>query len=138
MRRRRPAGPTGGHFLTTAVVAEDPRASLEPALGTARYYGLGPAAARGVLAEVSASFEKWREEARRFGAGRAEVDRMASASSTRNGTGRGLRRWYRGFGAGLAGSDARQGARGRVTYNAPRPPGACGTPAGDDWAVRGA
>lgn len=60
-------------------MAEDPRASLEPALGTARYYGLGPAAARGVLAEVSASVDRWRAEARRFGAGRAEVDRMASA-----------------------------------------------------------
>ncbi|MXW70980.1 MAG: type II toxin-antitoxin system HipA family toxin [Acidobacteria bacterium] len=69
----------GGRFLTTGVVAEDPRASLEPTLGTARYYGLGPAAARGVLAEVSASVDRWRAEARRFGAGRAEVDRMASA-----------------------------------------------------------
>lgn len=69
----------GGRFLTTAIVAEDPRASLEAAFATARYYGLGTSAARGVLANVGASVGRWREEARRVGVGRAEVDRMASA-----------------------------------------------------------
>ena len=69
----------GGRFLTTAIVAGDPRASLEQALETARYYGLAPGGARGVLAEVAASVAGWREEARRFGVGSAEVERMASA-----------------------------------------------------------
>ncbi len=69
----------GGRFLTTAIVAEDPRASLDPALATARYYGPAPSAARGVLADVAASVERWREKARRCGVGRAEVERMASA-----------------------------------------------------------
>ena len=69
----------GGRFLTTAIVAEDPRAALEPALETARYYGLAPSEAREIVAEVAASVRRWREEAERFGVGRAEMDRVASA-----------------------------------------------------------
>lgn len=69
----------GGRFLTTAIVAGDPRATLEPALETARYYGLAPSRSREIVAEVAAGVRRWREEADRFGVGRAEMDRMASA-----------------------------------------------------------
>lgn len=69
----------GGRFLTTAIVAEDTRASLELALATARYYGLPLTDAREIVTEVEASVRRWREEATRLEVGRAEVDRMASA-----------------------------------------------------------
>lgn len=69
----------GGRFLTTAIVGDDARASLELAFGTAAYYGLGPRRAREVAAEAASAAGGWREEAVRFGLSRGEQDRLASA-----------------------------------------------------------
>ncbi|HEX4600819.1 MAG TPA: HipA domain-containing protein [Gemmatimonadales bacterium] len=66
--------------LATAIGPdEDLTASLELALSVAADFDLRPENARQVAAEVGAAVARWRTEGERFGAGRAELDRMASA-----------------------------------------------------------
>jgi serine/threonine-protein kinase HipA len=66
--------------LSTAIgFDEDLTASLELALSVAADFDLKPEPARQVAAEVGAAVAQWRTEAERLGAGRAELDRMASA-----------------------------------------------------------
>lgn len=69
----------GGRYLSTAIRAGDPRASLDAALETASYYGLDRRRAREVAGEVAAAVGGWREEAARFGVSRREQERLASA-----------------------------------------------------------
>ena len=68
-----------GRYLTTAIRAGDPRASLGPALETAGYYGLDGRRAREIAGEVAAAVGGWREEEARFGVSRREQERLASA-----------------------------------------------------------
>lgn len=69
----------GGRYLTTAIRAGDSRASLDPALETAGYYGLDGRRAREIVGEVASAVGGWREEAARFGVSRREQERLASA-----------------------------------------------------------
>lgn len=69
----------GGRYLTTAIRAGDPRASLDAALEMAGYYGLDRRRAREIAGEVAAAAVGWREEAARFGVSRREQERLASA-----------------------------------------------------------
>ena len=65
--------------LTTHIDEHDGTASLELALGTAGYYGLGVRDAEWIAGEVGSAVAGWREVAMRMGATRKEADRMESA-----------------------------------------------------------
>ena len=65
--------------LSTSIAAHDPTASLDLALETAGHYRLGLNDARTVAKEVANAVAQWRAVARRLGAARQDVDRMASA-----------------------------------------------------------
>ena len=65
--------------LTTHIDEHDDTASLELALGTAGYHGLGVRDAERIAGEVGSAVAVWREVAMRMGATRKEADRMESA-----------------------------------------------------------
>jgi serine/threonine-protein kinase HipA len=66
--------------LSTAIgLDEDLTASLEAALAVAAEFDIKADEARQVAAEVGAAVAQWRLEGERLGAGREELDRMASA-----------------------------------------------------------
>ena len=65
--------------LSTRIDLDDGTCSLDLALGTARYFGLSPTAARRITREVGTAVRGWREVALAVGAAPAEIDRMASA-----------------------------------------------------------
>lgn len=67
-------------ILSTAIgIDGDLSASLESALSVARAFNVKPPEARQIAAEVGAAVTQWRLEGKRLGAGREELDRMASA-----------------------------------------------------------
>jgi serine/threonine-protein kinase HipA len=66
-------------ILSTAIVPEDPTASIALAFETAAYFGLREKESRAIAAEVAASVSTWRRTADKAGLGRAEIERMASA-----------------------------------------------------------
>jgi len=65
--------------LTTHIDEHDGTASLDLALATAVYYGLGMSEARRIAGEVGAAVEAWREVAAGMGATPRQADRMESA-----------------------------------------------------------
>lgn len=65
--------------LSTSIAAHDPTASLDLALETAEHYRLGLPGARTIAREVANTVVQWRAMARRLGAARHDIDRMASA-----------------------------------------------------------
>ena len=65
--------------LTTYIDEFDGTASLDQALATAEYYGLGAKQARRIAGAVGKAVSDWREVAARLGASRRETDRMESA-----------------------------------------------------------
>ena len=65
--------------LTTYIDEFDGTASLDQALATAEYYGLGPKHARRIAGAAGKAVSEWREVAARLGASRREIDRMESA-----------------------------------------------------------
>lgn len=65
--------------LATNIDEHDGTASLELALATAGYYGLGVREARRIAGEVGGAVGGWREVAAQMGASRRESDRMESA-----------------------------------------------------------
>ena len=67
--------------LATNIDEHDGTASLDLALATAGYYGLGPREARDIAGEVGRAVGAWREAAAEMGATRRESDRMESAFS---------------------------------------------------------
>ena len=67
--------------LTTNIDEHDGTASLDLALGTATYYGLGPGDSGRIAGEVGRAVGGWREVAGEMGATRRESDRMESAFS---------------------------------------------------------
>ncbi len=67
--------------LATNIDEHDGTASLDLALGTATYYGLGPGDAGRIAGEVGRAVGGWREVAAQMGATRRETDRMESAFS---------------------------------------------------------
>ena len=69
----------GPRMLATAISPDDPAASLELALEVAEYFGLKPAGARKIAAEVGKAVAHWRIAARQAGIKKSEQDRVASA-----------------------------------------------------------
>ena len=67
--------------LATNIDEHDGAASLDLALATALYYGLGSREARQVAGEVAGAVGTWREVAAEMGATKRESDRMESAFS---------------------------------------------------------
>ncbi len=67
--------------LATNIDEYDGTASLDMALATAGYYGLGQLEAKRIAGEVGRQAGGWREVAERMGATRRESDRMESAFS---------------------------------------------------------
>ena len=65
--------------LSTSIAAHDPTASLDLALETAGHYRLGLNEANAIAKEVANAVAQWRAMARRLGAARQDIDRMASA-----------------------------------------------------------
>jgi serine/threonine-protein kinase HipA len=65
--------------LTTAIDLEDGTCDLELVLEVAPFFGLGVREARSLIRGVADGVGAWRTVASDLGAGRAEVDRMASA-----------------------------------------------------------
>ena len=65
--------------LTTYIDEFDGTASLDQALATAEYYGLGPEQARRIAGAAGKAVSEWREVAARLGGSRREIDRMESA-----------------------------------------------------------
>lgn len=66
-------------ILSTAIDLIDPSASLDLAIGVARYFDLGSIQAKQILKEVGLSVALWREEASKLKIKKTEIDRMASA-----------------------------------------------------------
>lgn len=69
----------GAALLSTTIDGRSPEARLDVALEVADYFRLNPAAAQGVLSEVSAATARWREVAAAHQAPATEVERMARA-----------------------------------------------------------
>ena len=69
----------GPRVLATGIVPGDAGMSLGLALQEAGYYGLQPAQAEAVAAEVGAAVARWRAVAAGLGAREGEINRMASA-----------------------------------------------------------
>ena len=67
--------------LATSIDEHDGTASLDLALATASYYGLGARAAREIGAAVGKAVGAWRDVAAELGASPREADRMESAFS---------------------------------------------------------
>ena len=65
--------------LSTAIVADDPSASVELALATVEFYGLEMNEAKTIARQVATYVTQWREVAAGLGAARRDIDRMASA-----------------------------------------------------------
>lgn len=65
--------------LTTAIVEDDTRASLDLAFKVAGYCEITDERARAIVKEVAASVSDWRAEAVRQRLSRPQIDRMASA-----------------------------------------------------------
>lgn len=65
--------------LSTAIVPDDPTASMTLAFEAAAYCGLKPEQARGIAAEIAEAVSMWRNEAERAEISPAETERMASA-----------------------------------------------------------
>jgi serine/threonine-protein kinase HipA len=67
-------------MLSTSI-AEDPdlTASLELALEVAEHFGVSPADAAHIVAEVHTAVQTWRDVAARLGIGAREIDRMSTA-----------------------------------------------------------
>ena len=65
--------------LTTYIDEFDGTASLDQALATAEYYGLGPKQARRIAGAAGKAVSEWREVAARLGGSRREIERMESA-----------------------------------------------------------
>jgi len=65
--------------LATNIDEHDGTASLDLALATAGYYGIGVREAGRIAGEVGGAVGEWREVADRMGASRRESDRMESA-----------------------------------------------------------
>ena len=65
--------------LSTAIDMDDPTASIELALETAKYYGLKEGESKGIALEVGSAVSTWREEAARLGLPSRDIKRMASA-----------------------------------------------------------
>jgi hypothetical protein len=65
--------------LTTAIDLEEGTCDLTLVLEVAPFFGLGDREARSVVRSVADGVAAWRAVARDLGAGRAEIDRMASA-----------------------------------------------------------
>ena len=66
-------------ILRTAIHLDDATASLELALEVAPYFGLDPAPARSIAAEVARVTALWRRTAKSYGLASAETSRMAGA-----------------------------------------------------------
>lgn len=72
-------------LLSTAIGTDgDPTASLEIALEVAVLFGLTPADAQRIIAEVGAATARWRAVADAIGLSAAEIERMASAFEHRD------------------------------------------------------
>ena len=69
----------GPRILSTYIDEFDGTASLDQALATAEYYGLGPEQARRIAGAAGKGVFEWREVAARLGGSRREIDRMESA-----------------------------------------------------------
>ena len=65
--------------LSTAIDMDDPTASIELALETAKYYGLKEGEAKAIALEVGSAVSTWRKEAAKLGLPSREIKRMASA-----------------------------------------------------------
>ena len=70
-------------LLTTLIDEHDGSASMELAFSVAAYFGLAPAQAQSVAAEVARAVATWRRVAEATGLGSKEIERMASAFDTR-------------------------------------------------------
>jgi serine/threonine-protein kinase HipA len=66
-------------ILTTAINEDDNTASLDVAMGVARYFELDDARARADAGAVARAVATWRNEAARYGLTKEEIARMASA-----------------------------------------------------------
>ena len=66
-------------ILSTAIVPDDPTASLDLALEAAPYFQLDAAAARATAAKIGRTTATWRSVASSFGLPNTETERMASA-----------------------------------------------------------
>ena len=66
-------------ILSTAIDPDDNSASIDLAFAAAEYFGLNKDQATAIAAEVAAAVSHWREEAKKIGITKSEIDRMASA-----------------------------------------------------------
>lgn len=65
--------------LSTWISEEGPDASLDLALGAARYFALQEEQAEEIIGEVMGAFKRWRDLARRLGMTAADIDFYATA-----------------------------------------------------------
>ena len=65
--------------LATAIDESDTAASVDTCLSVADYAGLDTNSARAIVREIAAVTKGWREEARRIGLVRRDIDRLESA-----------------------------------------------------------
>jgi serine/threonine-protein kinase HipA len=65
--------------LTTSIDLDEGTCSIDLLEAASEYFGLGLAAARGIIKEVAIVTATWREAAKKAGARPAEITRMASA-----------------------------------------------------------
>lgn len=65
--------------LSTVIVPDDPRASVDLALSVAEHFYLKPPGAQGLIQKISLVVKNWRQEAKKLKIASAEIDRMASA-----------------------------------------------------------
>ena len=73
-----------GRFLQTCIDLDNNMASLELSLEVAEDFGLSPKEAKKVAREVGDATKNWKKEASLLGAGKREVDFMASAFEHEN------------------------------------------------------
>jgi serine/threonine-protein kinase HipA len=66
-------------ILTTNINLDEGTCDLDLVLSAAEYFGLGAAAAGGIVKEVAIATSTWRGVARDAGASPREIERMASA-----------------------------------------------------------
>ena len=65
--------------LSTAIVPDDPSASIDLAFANAEYFGLKDKDAQNIAAGIAAIVSGWRKVAEEVGLNRTEIDRMTSA-----------------------------------------------------------
>ncbi|MBI3207758.1 MAG: type II toxin-antitoxin system HipA family toxin [Candidatus Solibacter usitatus] len=65
--------------LATSITVDDASASLDLAMETAPYFGLGLSESRKIAAQVAKATSAWRKEAAKNGLTNREIDRMSSA-----------------------------------------------------------